>query len=247
VQTGAGFFNFIERSEFSMRIIFFHHAGGDRYAFKPYWPLLKEKGWEGATYEFPGHGDRFNEDLLHDAHQLADDAFKILRSDLQGKYILFGNSMGSLVAYLLLHRIEEAGVTRPLHFLAPSRKSPASNPSVLRNEPLSGEAFWQMIREYGGPDALMENAELKELYEPILRADYNILETYQHEFRPKLKVSATILYGADDRYSLEKLQGWTNHFQDAPAFRGMKGGHFFVYEQPHSVLDIVARRMPGPG
>jgi surfactin synthase thioesterase subunit len=226
-----------------MRIIFFHHAGGDRYAFAPYRELLEDAGWEMTVYEFPGRGDRFNEPLLDDALALAGEACKTLDEFLHGEYVVFGNSMGSLVAYLLLHRLQEDNRVLPVHFFAAARKCPASYSAFKRDEPLSDEEFWQMVADYGGPASLIRNAELRELYGPILRADYSVLQTYAHAELPVLSVPATILYGKEDRYSRADLQSWRRHFEQEPVLQAFDGGHFFVYEQPQQVLELITHSL----
>ena len=192
-----------------------------------------------VRYEFPGHGDRFNEELIRSAVELADEAFTSLKDVLQGDYVLFGNSMGSLIGYLLLHKLQEAKHPFPKHFFAASRKCPASYITNHGSNELSKTEFWEMIDAYGGPKKLMQNEELKELYEPILRADYHILESYEHRQRPSLPLQASIFYGVHDRYSMEDLLSWQTHFDSSINFTPFDGDHFFVYQQPEQVLKAM--------
>jgi len=226
-----------------MRIIFFHHAGGDKYAFLPYKPILDELGWEAVYYELPGHGDRYQDTLLTDANLIAKDAYDQLRTYMKEDYILFGNSMGSLISYLVLHKIVENGLLLPLHFFVASRKCPASYIRVNRDQLLSDLEFWQIIREYNGPTALIENEELRALYEPILRADHQLLESYDHIEKPGLDVPATALYGRQDRYSFKEMESWKQHFNSEVDILGFDGGHFFVYEQPKEVMTAVTSKI----
>lgn len=227
-----------------MRIIFFHHAGGDKYAFNPYRVLLAGLGWEMVAYDFPGHGDRFNEPLLHTAEELVEDAYNALADKFEGEYVLFGNSMGTLPAYLLMHRLIKARLPLPVHFFGSARRSPASYRPQHRDKPLSDADFWKRIEDFGGPATLHSNPELRELYEPILRADYDILDGYDHESGlPPLPVAATILYGSGDRYTYEELTPWKLLFSLPVELIGLKGGHFFVYEQPESVLECIRKSL----
>jgi len=196
-----------------MKIIFFHHAGGDQYAFLPYRDHLDEMGWDAVYYELPGHGDRFNEPLLNNVGDVLEDVWSQIEHELTGDYILFGNSMGSLIAYMLLHRIEQKKLNSPRHFFAASRMCPASYPVVIRKTDLTHEEFWEMIREYGGASDFIDNVEFRSMFEPILRAC--------------------------DRYSQKDQRTWSQHFAQPVSYHLFDAGHFFVYENPVGVLEVI--------
>ncbi|MCP4121627.1 MAG: thioesterase [Bacteroidetes bacterium] len=229
-----------------MKIIFFHHAGGDKYAFLPYKPHLESIGWEAVYYDLPGHGDRYHEPLIHDVGLILDDIWDRISHELTGDYVLFGNSMGSLLAYLLLHRIEEANLQPPLHFFAASRMCPASYPVVIRKTDMTHEEFWEMIREYGGASDFIDNVEFRSMFEPILRADYGILESYIHLGKRVLDIPATLMFGARDRYSPEDRQTWSTHFCKPVNYQVFDSGHFFVYENPVGVLEVMRTALSAP-
>jgi surfactin synthase thioesterase subunit len=221
-----------------MRAILLHHAGGDKYAYRNYTAL----GSEVSTFatELPGRGDRFTEPLLDSMEAIVEDLLAQVKSQVGEPYVLVGKSMGALTGYLLMHRMMEAGLPLPMHVIFGSRKCPASYGEHVKIAHTDSKTFWKGVEAYGGcPPALLQHEELKELYEPILRADFKALEQYVHVQRPVLPVSATIWTGENDAISEEETYGWCNHFGGEMTFATLPGGHFFMYEQPERVAERI--------
>ena len=217
-----------------MKAILLHHAGGDKYAFKnmQQW-LLPEI--QSIAVEVPGRSDSFSEPLLHDIHAITDDIFHQLKNEIKQDYFFVGVSMGTLVAYLLCHQLKENNLPLPKHLFLASRLSPDAylhEPTIMH---ISSDAFWKVVIQYNGvPDALIQHQELRELYEPILRADFEALEKYNisHQAKELLEIPTTILMGKEDsrNITLQTAQTWNHHFTKEIAYKEFDGGHFFVYE-----------------
>jgi surfactin synthase thioesterase subunit len=218
-----------------MKAILLHHAGGDKYAYKnmQQW-LLPEI--PSIAFEIPGRSDRFSEPLLNDIHDITDDIFHQIKNEINEDYFFIGVSMGALLAYLLSHRIAQNNLPLPKYLFLASRLSPdAYKESSTKIPQLSSDEFWNVVIQYNGvPDALIQHHELRELYEPILRADFEALEKYNisHQNKIALPISSTILFGKDDTRNIthQTAQGWSNHFNAETSFAEFDGGHFFVYE-----------------
>ncbi len=70
---------------------------------------------------------------------------------------------------------------------------------------------------------------------PLLRADFEIVETYEVRPRPALSCTLTALGGLKDRDVLrEDLEGWTRLRAGAFKLRMFPGGHFFLNENRDS-------------
>lgn len=222
-----------------MRVIFLHHAGGDKYSWRRYQEALSSQ-IEKIYLELPGRGDRFSEPLLCSTEAMVDDLFQQVKSYLNEPYILVGKSMGALHTYLLLHQIAEAALPLPVHVFLGSRKCPDSYHHHVKIADLSSAEFWKGVQAYGGcPPALLQHKELMELYEPILRADFQSLESYQHQNRRPLAVSATIMVGKEDQIKLEDTRTWVNHFDGEVDFMELLGGHFFMHEQAYTISKMI--------
>ncbi len=217
-----------------MKAILLHHAGGDKYTFRNLQQdLLPEIN--SIAIELTGRSDRFNEPLLNDIHAIVDDIFQQIKNEIQEEYFFVGVSMGTLIAYLLCHKLKENNLPLPKHLFLASRLSPdaySNEPTVLQT---TSETFWNVVIQYNGvPKSLIEHKELREFYEPILRADFEALDKYNHAHvvKEKLNISASILIGKEDtrNITIETAQGWQGHFSTKVDFVDFDGGHFFIYE-----------------
>ena len=228
-----------------MKAILLHHAGGDKYAFRNFQQnLLPEIN--SMSIELTGRSDRINETLLNDIHAVVDDVFLQIKNEILEDYFFVGVSMGTLVAYLLCHKLKENNLPLPKHLFLASRLSPDAyfnEPSVLNT---TSEEFWKVVIKYNGvPQSLIEHKELREFYEPILRADFEALDKYNHTHveQEKLNISASILIGKEDtkNINLQTAQVWQNHFTNKINFVEFDGGHFFVYENLEVVKYIKSK------
>ena len=225
-----------------MRVIFLHHAGGDQYSWRRYQDALSPE-IEKIYLELPGRGDRFSEPLLKNTEAMIQDLYQQILPHLQAPYIIVAKSMGALHAYLLLQRIRNEGKDLPLHVFLGSRKCPASYSSHIKIAQLDSKNFWEGVQSYGGcPAALLEHKELMELYEPILRADFESLENYEYFVQEPLPISATIMVGKSDLIKLEETQSWKNHFSGEVDFLELLGGHFFMHEQAYTISKLIEER-----
>ena len=229
-----------------MYVIFLHHAGGDKYSWRRYTDALPQN-LEPVFLEIPGRGDRFSEPLLNDMDSIVQDLFEHVKPYLDTPYLLVGKSMGALKGYLLMHVLQEAGYPLPMHVFFGSRKCPASYGNHVKIAHENSIVFWKGIEAYGGcPPALLQHEELKELYEPILRADFQALENYIHQTKAPLPVNATIMTGKEDAITLESTKGWTDHFLGQVDFLEMPGGHFFMHEQAYTISKMLAGSSSAP-
>lgn len=229
-----------------MKIIFLHHAGGDQYAFKKFKNLIDQNGWEAVYFDLPGHGDRFTEPLIDDIHSIVEETYNSLHHHFVDDYAIFGTSMGTLIAYLLAHKLNDNQKTLPRHLFLASRRCPDSHLRFPRVAHLPEEDFWEKVRIYGGcPPALIKHKELREVYEPLLRADFRALEEYQPMKRNLLDIPTTILLGKQDLITFEEMTTWQNHFKPEIDILEFDGGHFFCYLHAEEVLKVMKNKLIG--
>ncbi len=227
-----------------MRIIFLHHAGGDQYAYKKFKPILEAMNWEGIYYDLPGHGDRFTEPLADEIHAITNEIYENLLHKFKGDYAIFGTSLGSLIGYLLCIKMEQNRKTLPKHLFFTSRRYPDSHLNFPMISHLPEDEFWYSINKYGGcPPALIKNKELREVYEPLLRADFKAIERYRNLEKRKLNIPATILFGKKDNMTFEEMVEWQDYFENDFEVIECEGGHFFCYINAKEMVDIMQTKL----
>jgi pimeloyl-ACP methyl ester carboxylesterase len=150
----------------TVRVVCFPHSGGSAAAFGD-WATAMPPGVELVAVQYPGRGDRFVEPLVDDVAAMADHAAAELRRLPTSDHVLFGHSLGALVAY------ETAMVLRDMG-AEPSRlcASACLPPGQMANRHVHrapDDEFWAALCRLGGIEPwIAENAELRELLSPAL-------------------------------------------------------------------------------
>lgn len=196
--------------------------------------------------ELPGRGKRIREPLLTNLEAMVDDVFQQIQSDLNGiSYAIYGHSMGAILGYLLTKRILNAGKPAPLHLFFSGREAP----SVVDNDPpkheFSKQEFINHINGLGGlPPEILEHTELMDFFEPILRADFQAIETYSYQPSSAFDIPITILHGlADKEVAYQDLLPWQQESNQPIAIKTFSGGHFFIFEQLSQLGQLFSRTL----
>ncbi len=128
------------------------------------------------------------------------------------------------------------GASGPLH------PADCSSPVIARRTSPTRAALWEELRRLNGtPPEVLENAELRRLVEPTLRADFAIDETYLHTNEAPLTCPISAFGGISDReVSGEMLAAWRRHTEGSFELRMMPGDHFFIHASRPILLDALA-------
>ncbi|MFT7032463.1 MAG: surfactin synthase thioesterase subunit [Cyclobacteriaceae bacterium] len=217
----------------------FPFAGGSKYSYSKFIQLAQPE-LEIVPIELPGHGSLVKEKLLTNIDSIVEFLFEKISGQITSNYIFYGHSMGSLVAYLLARRLIDEGYPKPMHLYV----SGCSGPSMLKREikryTLPKETFLMRVKELGGiPEDIDE--ELLNFFEPIIRADFQAIETYQHEERKPIDVPITVSIGKNENVTLELAQTWDKEtINDVKVFE-YPGNHFFIFENAEDIIAEMKR------
>lgn len=214
-------------------------AGGNRYAFKSFDRYL-ESDFILHPLELAGRGNRITEDLMSDLSKIIDDLFSQIRDNLGDEYIIYGHSMGGLLAYLLTIKIEEKNLLVPSSIIISGRAYPTMRPKQIRHN-LSKDKFKETLMELNGtPKEILEHPELFEFFEPILRSDFKAIESYHFEQDKKLNTKISILYGKEEKSFKKKEAKRWQEFTSVPIdFYQFDGGHFFIFDDIAKVCSTI--------
>ncbi|MBC8063127.1 MAG: thioesterase [Clostridiaceae bacterium] len=101
-----------------------------------------------------------------------------------GSETIYGHSMGSLLAYELYYKVSELNLRKPRHIFFSGYRAPSIIREKKNIHTLPNYDFMKKVMELGGtPDVIMNNQELLQVFLPILRSDFKILETYNYKER----------------------------------------------------------------
>lgn len=210
-----------------MRLLCFPFSGGSAMSYRGLGTSFGRV--EVSTFELPGRGRRFSEALLHRFEPMVDDLFAQVRSELREPYAMYGHSMGAILAYLLARRLVDARLPQPVRLFVSGSRAP----SMIRSEGwhlLSGQAFQSVLAKLGGcPPALLADAELMALYEPVLRADFEAMANYRYLAHATFRFPITALIGEDDSVSDAEATQWQRETSRPLQLERLSGDHFFIF------------------
>ncbi|WP_434752106.1 thioesterase II family protein [Paenibacillus amylolyticus] len=226
----------------NIKLICIPYAGGSKHAYRN-WSKYLNDSVELNAVELAGRGRRFLEPGYEDMNAAVDDVYHIVKPLIQNSdYAIFGHSMGSIIAYELIHRLKGEGLHDPEHAFFSGRYPPfikKDDPS-FHDAPL--EAFIEELLEMGGtPKVLLENEEFIDTFVPIIRSDYRIVETYCSPQRDsKYEFDISILNGNQDKgIEPNDLEMWKSCTSGKCRIHEFDGGHFFINEQIEDVTKII--------
>jgi len=160
---------FRPRPDATRRVVCFGPAGGGP-SFYRKWPELLPADTELIAINLPGREARLAEPPAHSIEGSAAIVARALAVDIPRPTILFGHSMGALIAYETAHALCARGASPDLALVVSGRESPdrtVADPGFLR---LPDTAFLEYVaNRYGGiPIEVLQEPELRELVVPPL-------------------------------------------------------------------------------
>jgi surfactin synthase thioesterase subunit len=221
-------------------------AGGSSYSYREF-QRYADNGMRIEALDLPGRGRRFPESPLTRLPDMADDVFEQIRGRLNGAYAIYGHSMGAWIAYLLVKRIIRERCPQPRHLFVSGRKGPCL-PAKEKDRHLLPQAdFLEILKKFEGTTReVLENRELMALFEPVLRADFQALDTYVYEKSTPFDVPVTVMWGSDESTTRSDALRWQNETTQTISFLAFNGGHFFIFQHAATLCRIFSRGMRMP-
>jgi len=227
----------------SLRLLCFPYAGGSSQIYREW-----QKGFpshiEVCAIQLPGRGHRLTEAPFTNVHELVKIAVEDLLPIIDRPFALFGHSMGALIAFEFAHLLREKRGIEPEHFLVSSRRAPhLPSDRITYNLP-EAEFLAELSQLNGTPREVLEHPELMQLLMPLLRADFELIQTYKYTPRPPLNCPLTVIGGSeDDEVGDEKLAAWREHTTGHFSLQIIPGDHFFINTSRQHLLELLARRL----
>lgn len=195
--------------------------------------------------ELAGRGKRMSEKFYKDMGSAIDDAYKIASPVIKdGEYAFFGHSMGSIIAFELCHRVIREKERQPMHLFVSGRYPPDVLEKNRHLSKLPDDEFQQEILKLGGTDKeVFNNKELCNIFIPILKADYRIIEDYEYINRnQKFNYGITVFNGrSDEDVTYGDALEWGKHTSVGSSIYEFDGGHFFINDKAEEITDIIKK------
>ena len=224
------------------RLICLPPAGAGPSLYRP-WMNRHPGHADVVPVSLPGREARIAEPLPASLDELADRLAEELEEQLVGRFALFGYSMGALLGLELVRRWERWGLPAPdvmfvLACNAPDRLLAGRDP--IHQMPAS--LFRQTLRDIGGtPTEILDNQEAMALFEPVLRNDFRICETYDAPSDGRLVECGAHVFVADQDNLVrwEDATGWADFIGGDLRMHRLQGNHMLERAQFDAVLDAA--------
>jgi surfactin synthase thioesterase subunit len=225
-----------------IRLFCFHYAGASASIFRS-WDEAMPDEIELVAVQLPGREYRLDELLLTDMHGIAGLITEIL--PLDKRFAFFGHSMGALLGFEIARLLREQGLRQPEMLIASGRNAPQFKWRDAGMQLLPDDEFVAAVIAYKGiPESLLENAALRDLLLPRIRADLTISAQYQYVEKEPLECPIVVLFGNQDELSTEAgLNGWLTQTTAEVRYFRFAGNHFFLHSAEQLVLSRIAEEL----
>ena len=227
-----------------IRLFCFPYAGGSANIFRR-WSNHLPNTIEVCAVELPGRGMRIKLPPFTQLEPLITELASVLKPKLDKPFAFFGHSMGGLVSFELALLLRKKYGINPNHLFVSAHRAPQL---VDPKPPIHGlpeaEFIAELRRLNGTPQALLENDELMQLFIPLLRADFAVLETYIYTQQAPLNIPITAFGGLEDQeVSRDQIQAWQEQTSASFALHMFPGDHFFLHSFYSSILEIISQQI----
>jgi len=234
------FLRFSKSSSPSLRLFCFPFAGSSASVFRPWIDKLPEEV-EILAIQLPGRENRLREPCMSDMDEITEKLELEIASCLETPFVFFGHSLGSLIAYELLRRLETSGGHRAELFIASGGPAPHTCLAPAEPRKLTQDQILLDLRKIAqAHSSLLDDPEVLALMLPMLRADFEIYANYRYRETVPLQSSIVAIRGARDAYVSHRSQlEWKRHTDRQFSFHTIPGPHLFMVDSSRALLALV--------
>lgn len=223
----------------AIRLFCFPHVGAGASVFNSWNSAWLPENVELWGVRPPGREQRLSEPPFRRMTPLIDALYEAIAPRLNRSYAFYGHSLGAVVAFEMARKIRSQGKPGPACLLVSAHTAPQL---PLRRPPLYNlpdKEFKESLRRLAGtPEEILQDEDLMNLVMHVLRADFEVDETYSYADAAPLECPIAAFGGIDDRdVSEADVAAWGVHTSREFSLHMMAGDHFFVFRSP----DFLAR------
>ena len=228
-------------TEEGYKLLCLPYAGGGASTFAR-WQNAMGQRIQILPIQLPGRENRVLEPLIQDFTEAVDQVYEAVRPYVRDhRFSIFGHSMGGIIAFALAQRFEEDGCNPDICFI--SATSLEDKTDLIKSRDLSDDEFFQRVSDYGGIDTsseILQYPEFKEIFMKILRADFNLIESYPCQ-GGMLRCPIVGFCGTEDPMEdVRRMKSWQERTSKGMKFETLPGGHFYFMDDPKELCEKIA-------
>lgn len=224
----------------SLRLFCFPNAGGGAQIFH-LWGDSMPLSIEVCALRLPGREARLAEPAFNSIQPLVVALAEALFPYFDRPFAFFGHSMGAKVAFELARYLQTTRGIEPRHLFV----SGSNGPRIPRSgRPIYGLPDMEFIEELrklnGTPPEVLEHPDLMRLMLPLLRADFELVETYKYLPGRLLNCPISAYGGLEDvEVPSAQLAEWRGETTGPFNQRMFPGDHFYLHAARESLIQMI--------
>jgi medium-chain acyl-[acyl-carrier-protein] hydrolase len=230
------------RGRVELKLFCFPYAGGTASIYRN-WANNLPPTIQIISVELPGRGGRLSEPPFVSFTPLISALAEAMLPLLDAPFGFFGHSMGAVIGFELARYLRRSYGREPHALFASGRRAPHVPDTDPVTYNLPHDEFIEELRRIDGtPREVLEHAELMELVIPLLRADFQLIQTYEYIQGDPLR-SSIYAYGGlqDDEENRERMLKWKEQTDSRFKLHMLPGDHFFLRSSQSLLLELLTR------
>jgi medium-chain acyl-[acyl-carrier-protein] hydrolase len=227
-----------------IRMFCLPYAGGGASMYRQ-WAQLVPADVAVHPIQLPGRENRIRETPYTSVQSLLQALLPELMPYLDRPFVLFGHSMGAMLAFELSRFLVAQRLPSPASLFVSGCRAPQllERDNIIYDLP-QDEFIARIQRLNGIPAEVVQHHELMELLIPQLRADFEIVDTYAYQQGPQLSCPIVAFGGDHDPSVLsDELAAWDTQTRARCSVYELPGDHFFIRPQQSAMLEIISREL----
>lgn len=201
------------------------------------WKKALEPVAECVPLELAGRGVRSKEPFYEGMEDASEDVLEQIMRRADGMpYAAFGHSMGGMILYEVARKIRQRGLQPPSALIFSGRPAPDTPRTEDPIHDLPTDEFADKIVAIGATSKeIFSMPALKNVFVPVLRADFRLVETYRYVEAEPLPWRLTAIAGTEEKWTDAELEAWHRHTSEGCRIVRLPGDHFYWQQDAESL------------
>jgi medium-chain acyl-[acyl-carrier-protein] hydrolase len=223
-----------------LRLFCFPYAGGSAHVFRE-WQRHLAPEIDVCLVHLPGRARRIGERPHTRVGPLVEELADAIRDEVHGRFAFYGHSLGALISFELARELRRRNYNMPVGLFLSACRGPIRVRAVRPTFNLPDqELMAEMQKLNGTPKEVFEYPEMQKVLLPLLRADFEITDTYEYLAESPLACPITVYAGEQDQHSSVKdMAFWEVQTSAECKTRVFSGDHFFIQSQKAEFIKIL--------
>ncbi len=225
------------------KIVCFPFAGAGASIFRP-WISRLQPNFQVLSVQLPGREQLFAELPFTCVEEAINSVLPglVKELDVASEVVLFGHSMGAVLAYELGRRLASRGDAGKYRLVVSGSPSP-TQPRAEVATGLNDDAFVARVEHFAGyRHEALSDPDLREVLLPVLRADVEMHERYRPLNVEQLPLKVTCVRARGDNLVNDaEARAWQEVTSEPLDYVEVQGSHMYLVDDPSELIDLLIR------